>query len=254
MRAGKLSDNRRRPRRTPAPFPRHALPNAPIAIETFLANIPLFRELAPAELARIATGTRPVHAARGDVLFQRGDPCEGFHAVVYGQVKLAFTSPEGTEKVVEIMGPGQSFGEAVMFLEKPYPVYSQTLSDSLLLHISKSVVFAETERDPQFARRMISGLSRRLHGMVADLEAYTLHSGTQRVIGYLLRGVPDGQPANTPARIALSVSKTVLASRLNLTPEYFSRILHDLTQDGLIEVEGRGISIPDVDRLRRHEV
>ncbi len=228
------------------------MPTTPIATQTFLANIPLFKELAPEELDRIAAGTRQVHVARGDVLFRRGDPCAGFHAVVYGQIKLAFTSPEGAEKVIEIIGPGQSFGEAVMFVEKPYPVYSQALADSLLLFIAKSVVFAETERDPKLARKMISGLSRRLHGLVTDLESYTLHSGTQRVIGYLLRGVPDGEPASGPVRISLATSKTVIASRLNLTPEHFSRILHDLTQDGLIEVEGRSISILDVEALRRY--
>lgn len=61
--------------------------------------------------------------------------------MVYGQVKLAFASPNGTEKVVELMGPGQSFGEAVMFTERPYPVYSQALADSMLLHCEPRPLF-----------------------------------------------------------------------------------------------------------------
>lgn len=128
------------------------------------------------EIDRIAAGTSEHYAARGGVLFRKGDPCEGFHVVVYGQIKLAFISPGGTEKVLEIMMPGQSFGEAVMFMDKPYLVYAQALADSMLLHIAKSAVLEEIERDPQFARRMIAGLSRRLHGLVADLESYSLHS------------------------------------------------------------------------------
>lgn len=229
------------------------MPTTPIAVQTFLAGIPLFNELAPAELGRIAAGTKRLEYARGDVLFRRGDACEGFHAVIFGQIKLAFTSPNGAEKVVEVMGHGQSFGEAVMFLEKPYPVYAQALADSLLLHVAKSVVFSEIERDPRFARKMISGLSRRLHGLVIDLETYTLRSGTQRLIGYLLRGVPESEAADRSVQIALAMSKTVLASRLSLTPEHFSRILHDLTEDGLIAVEGRSIRILDVEALRRYD-
>ena len=158
------------------------MPSTPIKVQTFLANLPLFKELAPEELARIPLGTREQHAARGEVLFRKGDPCEGFHMVIYGHVKLAFTSASGNEKVVELIGPGQSFGEALMFMQKPYVVYAQALADTLLLHIAKSVVFDEIEREPGFARKMIAGLSRRLHGLVSDLEAYTLHSGMQRVI------------------------------------------------------------------------
>jgi CRP-like cAMP-binding protein len=229
------------------------VPSTPIKVQAFLANLPLFKAMSPEELDRIAAGTREIHAPRGTVLFRRGDPCEGFHLVIYGQVKLAFTSPSGAEKVVEIMGPGQSFGEAVMFTERPYVVYAQTLADSMLLHVAKPVVFAEIERDPEFARKMIAGLSRRLHSLVSDLESYTLHSGTQRVIGYLLRAETDGGPREGPVNVALPTSKNVIASRLNLTPEHFSRILHDLTEAGLIRVEGRSITILDIERLRTFE-
>jgi CRP-like cAMP-binding protein len=206
-----------------------------------------------AELDRIAAGTHEVRAERGQVLFQKGDPCEGFHIVVYGQVKLSFASPNGIEKVVEIIGANQSFGEALMFMEKPYIVSAQTLADSMLLHIAKSVVFEEINRDPEFARKMIAGLSRRLHGIVCDLESYSLHSGTQRVIGYLLRAEPEIGNRNGVLAVALPTSKIIIASRLNLTPEHFSRILHDLSEAGLIRVEGRSITILDIERLRAFE-
>jgi CRP/FNR family transcriptional regulator, dissimilatory nitrate respiration regulator len=229
------------------------LPTTPIKVQTFLANLPLFNELDTGDLDRVAAGARAVHVVRGETLFRKGDPSEGFHAVVYGQIKLAFTAASGAEKVVELMGPGQSFGEAVMFMEKPYPVYAQALVDSLLLHIARTVVFEEIERDPKFARKMIGGLSRRLHGLVTDLESYTLHSGTQRVIGYMLRAEPESGVNDGLISIALPTSKTIIASRLNLTPEHFSRILHDLTEAGLIKVEGRSIRILDVERLRTYE-
>ena len=154
-----------------------------IKTQAFLASLPLFREAASVELDRIAAGTTELHVPRGEMLFNKGDPCLGFHLVIYGQVKLAFVSPQGSEKVVEIVGPGYSFGEALMFMEKPYIVMAQTLADSLLLHVSKDAVFAELERNPKFARKMLAGLSRRLHGLIADVESYSLQSGTQRVIG-----------------------------------------------------------------------
>jgi CRP-like cAMP-binding protein len=208
----------------------------------------MFSELGPAELDRVATATVPLHYEKGRSIVQCGDPCTGFHIVVYGQVKLAFTSPQGTEKVIEIVRPGQSFGEALMFLDKPYIVYAQALADSLLLHVAKHAVLAELGPNP-FGRRVIAGLAQRLHGLVRDVESYTLRSGQERIIGYLLAELSN-QAAEGSAEVQLTPGKSVLASRLNMTPEHFSRILHELAASGLIQVNGRSIRVPDIERLR----
>lgn len=226
----------------------------PISVETHLSHVPLFNSLHPDEIALIAKGTREIHAKKGEVLFHRGDPCTGFHIMVYGQVKLVFSSSQGTEKVVEVIRDGQSFGEALMFLEKPYIVSAHALSDSLLLYVSKSVIFDEIERDHSFARKMLGGMAMRLHQLITDVEAYSLQSGTQRIIGYLLRELPEWQLNASDVVIELPVNKGVIASRLNLTQEHFSRILHELSSLGLIAVEGRRIRIPSVLKLNKHQI
>jgi CRP-like cAMP-binding protein len=228
--------------------------STPIKTQAFLRNLPLFRELAEEEIDRVAAGTRELRVKRSDVLFRKGDSSRGFHIVVYGQVKLLFVTEQGVEKVIEIMGPGQSFGEAIMFMDKPYPVAAEALVDSMLLHVSRDVVFEEIDRDAQFARRMIAGLSRRLHHLISDVEFYSLRSATQRVIGYLLRAdTEQGEQAGFSAVVMLPASKAVIASRLNITPEHFSRILHELTEAGLIEVAGRSVRVPDMDRLKTYD-
>ena len=222
-----------------------------IKIQAFLANLPMFSEMSAEELDRIAAHTMPLHVEKGQTICHTGDPCTGFHLVVYGQVKLGFTSPQGVEKVVEIVRPGQSFGEALMFLDKPYIVFAQALADSMLLHVARSAVLEEVRRDPGFALRMLSGLSRRLHGLVRDVEAYTLRSSQERVIGYLLGDIADVTDNGKPVEVHLTPGKSVIASRLNMTPEHFSRILHELGDQGLIEIQGRTVRIPDLERLRR---
>jgi CRP-like cAMP-binding protein len=225
----------------------------PVNVDTLLSHIPLFEGLAAPELARIAQGTREVRASKGDILFHKGDLCTGFHLLVYGQMKLAFTSQQGNEKVVEILQQGQSFGEAIMFMEKPYIVFAQALTDSLLLHVSKQAVFAELERDPRLCRKMLAGMAIRLHTLMNDVESYSLHSGKERIIGYLLRELAEEDQNGTDVAVTLPTNKGVIASRLNLTQEHFSRILHELTELGLIVVEGRKIHIPSVANLRKHE-
>lgn len=226
--------------------------NQEVNIEALLSRVPLFNGLDSAEISRIARGTREVNAPRGDILFHKGDASTGFYLIVYGQVKLAFTSSQGGEKVVDILGQGQSFGEAVMFMDRPCVVYAQALSDTLLLHISKTVILEELERDPKLGRKMIAGLSIRLHHLITDVESYSLHSGRQRIIGYLLR---DNSKCDVKSlTVTLPTNKGVIASRLNLTQEHFSRILHELSEKGLIVVEGRRIGIPDVEKLRLYEI
>ena len=220
-------------------------------IEILLARVPLLSGLNPDEIAAIARGTRDVRTARGDILFHKGDQPTGFHLIAEGQIKLGFTSSSGAEKVIDIMGPGQTFGEAAMFNDRPYPVFAQALIDSRLLHISRQAVLDSLERDPGVARRMIAALSTRLHHLIADVESYSLHSGRQRIIGYLLR---DNAESNSRTlTVTLPASKGTIASRLNLTQEHFSRILHELSEARLITVEGRKIAIPDVDKLRGYD-
>ncbi|THF65581.1 Crp/Fnr family transcriptional regulator [Pseudothauera nasutitermitis] len=222
-------------------------------IAALLGQAPLFNGLAPGEVARFARGVREQRAEKGSVLFHKGDPCHGFHLVLSGQIKLAFISADGHEKVIEIIRAGQTFGEAVMFMDKPYVVMAQALTDCTLLHIAKQVVFDEMARDPCFCRKIIAGLSQRLHHLIADVETYSLRSGRERIIGYLLReDEMDGEGhAAGAVSVRLPTSKGTIASRLNLTQEHFSRILHELTDAGLIAVEGRTIHIPDIGRLRK---
>jgi CRP-like cAMP-binding protein len=162
-------------------------------------------------------------------------------------------SPSGQEKIIELVGPGYSFAEAMMFLEKPYFINAQALADSLLVCVSKKAVFTEIEQDPKFSMHMLSGISRRLHGLVRDVEGYALHSGMQRLIGYLLRDVQDENACDTAVlTVSLPVSKATIASRLSLTPEYFSRVLHELEAEKLIEIDKREIRILDVKRLANY--
>ena len=221
-------------------------------IPRYLANLPLFEEIAPADLQRLAQGCRLRNFSRGENIFSVGMPCEEFHVTVTGQVKLFALSPSGQEKVIELAGPGISFAEALVFTGKPYIINAQALSESIVLSVGKAAVVREIEDDPRFAMHMLAGISRRLHGLVHDVQAYSLHNGMQRVIGYLLHPLEENPATSTALKVSLPVSKATIASRLSITPEYFSRVLHELESAGLISVDKREIHIPNAARLASH--
>lgn len=219
-------------------------------IPRFLARMPLFQDIGPEAIARLAQAVQLRQVARGEYVFHVGDPCDNFFLNVMGQVRLFVIAPNGNEKVIELIGPGMSFAEALMFLDKPCLVNAQALADTVLMAIPRHAVRQELEADSRFALRMLAGLSRRLHGLVHDVQAYALQSGVQRVVGYLLRDLADGSSAQT---VSLPVSKATVASRLSLTPEYFSRVLHELEAAGLIDIDKRDIHILDADALARYQ-
>jgi CRP-like cAMP-binding protein len=221
-------------------------------IQASLHQVPFFSELSDEEISHVARYTRERRLEKGELLFQRGDPPHGFYFVVSGQMKLAVSSAQGNEKVVEIIGPTQTFGEAVMLMDRPYPVFAEALTSTQLLHIGQSVVSDLIDQDPGFARKLLAGMAIRLHTMVADVETYSLRSSTQRVIGYLLQQTETAGPGSK-VQIELPTSKQVIASRLNLTPETLSRIFHDLSDAGLITVQGTHITLHDAEGLARHQ-
>lgn len=219
-------------------------------VPRYLSMLPLFQEMQPPELQRLAQGSQLREFTRGADVFRAGEPCQEFHVTVSGQIKLYAISPAGQEKIIELVGPGNSFAEAFMFMKRPYMISAQALTDTLLLSVSREAVLHEIQSGAQFCMRMLAGLSRRLHGLVNDVQAYSLHSGVERVIGYLLRDLPE--EGEHPASVMLPVSKASIASRLSMTPEYFSKVLHELESKGLIEIDKREIRLLDVQRLSRY--
>ena len=220
-----------------------------VPFESVLSNLPLFRGLDEEALKVIGFEVGQMDLPRGTALFRPGDPCSGIHVVVSGHVKISLGTADGAEKVVDLVGPGQTLGETAVFLDRPHKTSAETLSESRVLHIAKEQVFAAVRNHPGFAQRIIAGLSDRLDRFIGDLESLTLHSGTERVVSYLLSRL-EGSAERPHAAVTLPASKGIIASRLNLTQEHFSRILHDLAATNLIQVDGRYIMIPDVAQLR----
>ncbi len=217
------------------------------SIAEILSRQPLFRGLSEIELAQISAGSREFRVKKNEVLFHKGDQPEGMHVVVMGQMKLALPSAQGVEKIVHMSGPGSTFGEAVVFLDKPYPVSGQAMSEGLILLVSKRVLIDAMDGNSMLCRKMLASLSSRLHELLGDMESCTLRSSMQRVVCFLVQSAPaDG---STSFDIVLTASKQNLASQMNLAPETFSRALGNLMEKGLIKVKGRTITVIDRELL-----
>ena len=208
----------------------------------------LFAGLSPPQLQRVMTSAHVIDADSGELLFDRGQPARHFYVVLEGQVNLVLYSKAGEEKIVDILGAGQSFAEAVMFMSGPmYPVSAVAAGPCRIARFSSVEYVGLLRESPETCLRMLGHLSQRLHMRIREIEYLTLDSATHRLVRMLESRVPAG--SDGPHEIVLQESRQELASRLSMKPETLSRILRTLADTGVIVVQGRTLQVPSRARL-----
>lgn len=190
----------------------------------------LFRGVPEPVLREIVNGRRPLTLARGQTLFRRGDPADAFFVVLSGWMKLSRTGPQGAETIVHVAKAGESFAEAVMFMESAFPVDAEAATDVTLLRIDASVMRAHLSADATLAFAMLAAMSLRLRGLVDEIERLKGRSALSRLASFLLEFCGEGETAS----FELPFGKALIAARLGITPESLSRALARLRGFGAI--------------------
>jgi len=212
-----------------------------------LRNSLLFGKLSEPQRERVISRLRRHRLREGQWLFKQGQTADRFFLVVSGQMKLFYLSSEGNEKVIEVLRAGDTFAEALMFLDQPsYPVSAAALTDSVLLGIDAADFLAMLRDSHDTCFVLLGDLSRRMHALIREIEDVTLQSATSRVAAYLIRKAPAASDT-----FRLEFPKGVIASRLSVKPETFSRILRNLSEQGIVSVRGQQVKIHDRPALSR---
>lgn len=211
----------------------------------------LFADMTDEHLKRLTSGMHEVHLATGDSLFRHGEPADRFYFIRSGLVKLFRLSPEGDEKIIELMHAGQTFAEAVMFMgtQGRYPVNAAAVTDAQLYAFEQKGFIGLLRESTEATFGLLASMSRRLHMLVNQIESLTLQNATYRLVAYLLEQIP--REVQTSPQVQLTTPKGVIAAHLAIQPETLSRILAKLRQGGFIEVHGHHITVRDVGALRK---
>lgn len=214
-------------------------------IEGVLENQPLFREAGPEHRTALARSCVTLSARRGDLLARQGERVPGMFIVGYGLAKLALRRPPAN-RVLRLVAAGESFGAAAALLGRAAPYEAVALNDSKLLVVPAAAILQLVEREPRFARTLVTLLAERALELLAEVEAASLQGGAQRLAAYLTSLVDAGELA-----VRLPMSKTLVAARLGMKKETLSRLLARFAAEGLIEPTRREITIRDRERLAR---
>lgn len=205
----------------------------------------LFSGLKKDQHDKILSTSKCYKLKAGERVFSTGENAKKFFWLCHGQIKLTRVSPDGHEKVLELIQPGKTFAEAVMFMDEAlYPVNAEAVEESKVIGFDGEIFKAMLRESPETCFTLLSTLSRRLHRHIDEIERLTLSTAMTRVGAFLL------QLANGSNEIHLTVSKNLLASRLSIKPETLSRLFSKLHKEGLVTVHGQSIAIHDIDALR----
>ncbi len=179
---------------------------------------------------------------KGESIFFEGDPGNGFYMVAEGKVKIFKMSFAGKEHILHIFGPGEPFGEVPVFHGKPFPANAEALVKSSLIFFSREQFVALVHAHPTIALNMLAVLSLRLRRFVDQIENLSLKEVPARLAGYLLYLLEE---QGSEECVELEISKGQLASLLGTIPETLSRIFARMSEEGLIDVDGKKIRILD---------
>lgn len=212
----------------------------------------LFSGMEEDEFLQIMLHATSITLAPGQLLFNQGDPALAFYWVAEGVIRLFRASPQGDEKVIELAGTNRLFAEATLFMGGRYPVNAVAQTPSRLVAFDSAAFKEWLGRDTERCFRLMAGMSARLHKLVNEIDRLTLMKGADRLLQYLL---DHSDPDETGRqRVEWEAPKQVIASRIGVKPETLSRLLHKLTDQGCIELQGQVLYIRDAERLRQADI
>ena len=220
-------------------------------IDPLLARIPLLAGLSHPARRAVAAHAQRRDVDRGAALYREGDPAHAFHFLAAGKIKRVVCSAEGSERVIDLVLPGDTIGLCEVFSSSGFACRAEALEPSTVVEISHAAIDHAMDLDPRLPRRIISAIADRNTGLVRDIAASHFHSACRRVLDYLRHladSVAEIDDGASPSFV-LPVRKHLLAAQLGLSPETLSRVFRDLSEVGLISVTGPRITLsPDVDK------
>ncbi len=189
---------------------------------------------------------------KNELLYECGFKARQFFLIHSGQMALFQMSSEGNEKIISLYDSGDIFAEDSMFTdEKRYSTCARACSDTALFYFDAQNFKQQMNESYQLCLSMMEDMSSRIQQQTQEIVELSIYDAQYRLVSYLLKkGCKAGLESCQPV-IVLSTTKTLLASRLSITPETFSRILSKLKKQGLISIDESEITLNEPEQLKQ---
>ncbi|MCE1235026.1 MAG: Crp/Fnr family transcriptional regulator [Hyphomicrobiales bacterium] len=211
---------------------------------------PMFERMSEDVAAAVLAGAVPKRWDRGANVMLQGEKAEAFYLILEGWVKLYRLLPDGSEAVVSVMTAGESFAEAVMFMGGRFPVAADTVTEARLLRIEATTLRAAMKADGRVASALLASIAHHTATLSEQVHLIKALAAPQRVADFLVVNARRtlGSGAHGRIQLKLPYDKALIARRLGMTPESFSRALATLRDRG-VSVSRDAVEIASLARL-----
>lgn len=218
----------------------------------YISQVPLFEGLDEAQQNSLRSKMGQTTLRRGEVLFEEGEPGNRLYIITEGKVKLGHTSMDGRENLLAVLGPGEIIGELTLFDPGPRSNTATAVSPVTLLHLDHADLNAILDTNPTMGKHMLRALARRLRRTNESLADLVFSDVPGRVAKALL-DLADrfGTPAEDGVHVPHDLTQEELAQLVGASRETVNKSLADFVSRGWIHLEGRAVTLLDLDRLAR---
>jgi CRP-like cAMP-binding protein len=221
-------------------------------MDNFIRSAPLFAGIDAGTTSDLIAAMTPVHLDRGEVLFHEGEPGDRFYLVTDGKIKLGRTALDGRENLLAVLGPGEMIGELTLFDPGQRTATATAVSDVELSCLSHDELIAWIEKNPQVAKYLLASLARRLRRTNESLGDLVFSDVPGRVAKALLDLARRfGRPVEGGVHVPHDLTQEELAQLVGASRETVNKALADFVARGWVRLEGRSVTLLDVDRLDR---
>ncbi|MFA5627075.1 MAG: cyclic nucleotide-binding domain-containing protein [Thiohalomonadaceae bacterium] len=217
-------------------------------IINLLGNVPLFAEVSASALQNLASNAHIKQYERNQVVFRASDLPEDLHVLILGSIQLDISTAEDREAVLELLQPHETFVVAAALTAQPYLMSAHAVEPSTVLHIPVNLLLSELRNDPELSLALLGSMAQQYRYLVREIKGLRLRTASQRLALYFLH-LSENTLGDKSVR--LPYEKKLLAARLGMTPESFSRAIAELRRHGA-EVQGDTIHITNLDTLHRY--
>lgn len=220
--------------------------------EALLAS-PFFQTMRPEELDQVIDAAIERRVPKGTVIFTKGDPGTSMMAVLAGRVRVSSVSSEGKEVMLNVIGPGEIFGEIALLDGKSRSADATALEDATLLVVERRNFLPFIMRNEGLVERLFIVLCDRLRRTSTALEELALFDLPARLARLLLKLSADyGRPASDGGvRIDLKLSQRDLATLVASSRESVNKQLRAWRETGSVDQVGGYLILVKPQALRQ---
>lgn len=212
-----------------------------------LKTINLFQKCSEATLKLFATHAQTINLPKNKILFVNKEPANNFYLITQGWMKLYRENIDGEQSVIDILSKHKIFGKNAIFENNVHSFTAESVEDSKLISLPLTLLKSEIEQNAKFAIEIMASMAQQRKQQDQEIENRTLKNAPQRIGCFLLNLTNRRQSGSTT--ISLPYDKTLIASKLGMQPETFSRALNKLKSQITMDVKGSDIYIDDIKDL-----